>query len=132
MKKTIEFIEQNTNIYEKKNKKNITPDALISEKELKQIKEEPIQRQERKFVDKPRPKTYPGKHCTFCGSPNWNPIHKCPAKEANCRNCEKRGHFANVCRIPKGNKKKMNSTKNSPTPNKNQKTPTKIYTTLNR
>ena len=41
MKKIIELIKQNT--YEKKNKKNTIPEALISTKEKHIIKEEPIQ-----------------------------------------------------------------------------------------
>ena len=41
MKKTIEMIKQNT--YEKKNKKNTIPEALITTKEKQMIKEEPIQ-----------------------------------------------------------------------------------------
>ena len=42
MKKTIELIKQKT--YEKKNKKNTIPEALITTKEKQIIKEEPIQR----------------------------------------------------------------------------------------
>ena len=42
LKKRIELIKQNT--YEKKNKKNTIPKALISSKEKQLIKEEPIQR----------------------------------------------------------------------------------------
>ena len=45
LKKTIELIKQNT--YEKKNKKNTIPEALISAKERHTIKEEPIQRKEK-------------------------------------------------------------------------------------
>ena len=41
MKKTTEMIKQNT--YEKKNKKNTIPEALITTKEKQMIKEEPIQ-----------------------------------------------------------------------------------------
>ena len=50
MKKTIELIKQNT--YEKKNKKNTIPEALITTKENQLIKEEPIQRME-KFGTRP-------------------------------------------------------------------------------
>ena len=45
LKKIIELIKQNT--YEKKNKKNTIPEALISTKEKHIIEEEPIQRMER-------------------------------------------------------------------------------------
>ena len=44
MKKTTELIKQNK--YEKKNKKNTFPEALISTKEKHILKEEPIQRME--------------------------------------------------------------------------------------
>ena len=53
MKKTIELIKQNT--YEKKNKKNTIPEALIYTKERHIIKEEPIQRMER-FGTRPKTK----------------------------------------------------------------------------
>ena len=45
LKKIFDLIKQNT--YEKKNKKNTIPEALISTKEKHIIKEEPIQRMER-------------------------------------------------------------------------------------
>ena len=45
MKKTIEMIKQTP--FEKKNKKNTIPDALITTKEKQIIKEEPIQRMEK-------------------------------------------------------------------------------------
>ena len=44
LQKIIELIKQNT--YEKKNKKNTIPEAFISSKEKRMIKEEPIQRME--------------------------------------------------------------------------------------
>ena len=55
MKKTIELIKQNT--YEKKNKKNTIPEALISTKEKHKIKEKPIQRMER-YGPKPKNKNF--------------------------------------------------------------------------
>ena len=65
MKKTIELIKQDT--YEKKNKKNTIPDALITAKE-KTIKEEPIQRMERKNGNRPKTNLQAGgKQCRFCG-----------------------------------------------------------------
>ena len=51
MKNIIELIKQNT--YEKKNKKNTIPKALISTTEKHIIKEEPIQRMKR-FGTKPK------------------------------------------------------------------------------
>ena len=38
-----------------------------------------------------------GPKCYFCGY-SKHPRHKCPAKDATCKRCQKRGHFAKVCR----------------------------------
>ena len=95
LKKISELIKQNT--YEKKNKKNTIPEALISSKEKQMIKEEPIQRMER-FGTKPKNKQFGNRPCRFCSAPNWSPIHKCPTLEANCNKCGKKGHFAKACR----------------------------------
>ena len=77
--KKIELLEQNT--YEKKNKKNTIPEALLSTKE-KHKKEEPIQQMEKFGV---RPKTWAtvNRPCSFCGAPIWTQLHKCPAIETN-------------------------------------------------
>ena len=69
MKKTIEMIKQNT--YEKKNKKNTIPEALVTTKEKQIIKEEPIQRME-KFETRPKTRTPENRPCRFCNAPNWN------------------------------------------------------------
>ena len=37
-----------------------------------------------------------GAKCFFCGS-SRHPRAKCPAREAVCRKCQKKGHFAKVC-----------------------------------
>ena len=95
LKKIIKLIKQNT--YEKKNKKNTKPEALISTKDKHIIKEEPIQRMER-FGAKPKNKNFGNRPCRFCNAPNWTPIHKCPALEANCNKCGKKGHYAKACR----------------------------------
>ena len=95
LKKIIELIKQNT--YEKKNKKNTIPEALISTKEKHMIKEEPKQRMER-FGTRPKNKNYGNRTCRFCNAPNWTPMHKCPALEANCNKCGKKGHYAKACR----------------------------------
>ena len=92
LKKIIELIKQNT--YEKKNTK---PEALISTKEKHIRKEEPIQRMER-FGIKPKNKNFGNRTCRFCNAPNWTPMHKCPALEANCNKCGKKGHYAKACR----------------------------------
>ena len=36
--------------------------------------------------------------CYFCGY-NKHPCQKCPAKEAMCNKCQKKGHFSKVCRF---------------------------------
>ena len=95
MKKTIEMIKQNT--YEKKNKKNTTPEALITAKEKQIIKEEPIQRME-KYGTRQKTRITGSRPCRFCNAPNWSPIHKCPAQDSNCNNCGKKGHYARVCK----------------------------------
>ena len=95
IKKIIEMIKQNT--YEKKNKKNTIPKALITTKEKQIIKEEPIQRME-KFGTRPKTKTTGNRPCRFCNAPNWSPIHKCPAQDSNCNNCGKKGPYARVCK----------------------------------
>ena len=95
MKKIIELIKQNT--YEKKNKKNTIPEALISTKEKHIIKEEPIQRMER-YGTKPKNKNFGNRPCRYCNAPNWTPLHKCPAIEVNCNKCGKKGHYAKACR----------------------------------
>ena len=55
LKEIIEVIKQNT--YEKKNKKNTIPEALISTKGQQANKEEPIQKMER-FGTKPKNKNF--------------------------------------------------------------------------
>ena len=88
MKKTIELIKQDT--YDRKHKKNTIPEALIS----KTIKEEPIQRVEKDW----KPKQNTKRNCRFCDAPNWNSMHKCPAKLVTCNKCGKKGHYAKVCK----------------------------------
>ena len=95
MKKIIELIKQNR--YEKENKKNTIPEALISTKEKHIIKEEPIQRMER-FGTKPKNKNFGNRPYRYCNTPNWTPLDKCPATEVNCNKCGKKEHYAKACR----------------------------------
>ena len=93
-KKIFELIKQNT--YEKKNKKNTIPEALISTKEKHMIKEEPIQRIKR-FGTRPKKKLRkPYVHVLQCSK--LDPMHICPALEANCNKCGKKGRYAKACR----------------------------------
>ena len=103
LEKTIEMIKQNT--YERKNRKNTIPEALILHRE-KEIKEEPIQRMERSDT-RPKNKFTNEKPCKFCNAPNWNPTHKCPALGKLCNNCGKKGYFAQVCRQRNNYKRKV-------------------------
>ena len=38
-----------------------------------------------------------GRKCYFCGN-KWHPRYKCPARDATCSKCQKKGHFQEVCR----------------------------------
>uniref|UniRef100_A0A5S6QM86 RNA-directed DNA polymerase n=1 Tax=Trichuris muris TaxID=70415 RepID=A0A5S6QM86_TRIMR len=49
--------------------------------------------------------------CFFCGQPK-HPRSQCPAREANCGNCGKRGHFAKVCRSAPAARQKPQSFSN--------------------
>ena len=44
--------------------------------------------------------------CFFCGNSS-HPRSKCPARDAVCSNCQKKGHFAKVCRGRKISKKRF-------------------------
>ena len=87
LKKVIELIKQNP--YEKKNKKNTIPEALISSKEKQIIKEEPIQRMDR-FGTKPKNKQFGNRQRRFCSAPNWSPIHKGRHQKQTATNAERK------------------------------------------
>ena len=51
-----------------------------------------------------------GAKCYFCGY-SKHPRPRCPAREATCKKCQKKGHFANVCRSsPAGSQHGQGST----------------------
>ena len=51
-----------------------------------------------RFAIKPKKKKFGNRTCRFCNPPNWTAMHKCPALEANCNKCGKKGHYAKACR----------------------------------
>ena len=55
-----------------------------------------------------------GPSCFFCGK-NRHPRSKCPARDATCLNCQKKGHFAKVCRGKTATKITASTTQWSPT-----------------
>ena len=44
---------------------------------------------------------YKNNRCGQCGAPNWSRQHICPARTVDCRNCRKKGHYGNMCRLPR-------------------------------
>ena len=52
--------------------------------------------------------------CFFCGNSN-HPRSKCPARDAVCSHCQKKGHFAKVCQGKKVNKNRVSAAAWSPT-----------------
>ena len=42
-------------------------------------------------------KTTSGKICYWCGGNSPHPKSQCPAKDAKCTSCNKKGHFAKIC-----------------------------------
>ena len=89
--------KEKQNTYEKKNRKNTIPEALISSKEKQAINEEPIQRMER-FGTKPKNKNSNCRQCRYCCVSKWSPPHECYASEVNCNKCGKKRHYAKACR----------------------------------
>lgn len=52
--------------------------------------------------------------CYFCGNKR-HPRHSCPARDATCSNCGKRGHYKKVCRSSPSASASAATTSNSPT-----------------
>jgi hypothetical protein len=55
------------------------------------------------------PRQDPQIECAYCGY-NHNRIQRCPAKEEQCRICQKFGHFAKMCRSRRKTVKTMEET----------------------
>ena len=51
-----------------------------------------------RFGVKPKNKNFGNRLCRYCSAPNWTPLHECPATEANCSKCGKKGHCAKAYR----------------------------------
>ena len=49
-----------------------------------------------------------------CGKPDHQPGQKCPAKNANCKECHKIGHFDKVCQSKKRTRQRANLVQTPP------------------
>lgn len=59
-----------------------------------------------------RPDSYPNqtrRRCFFCGGTNLHQRNRCPAYNAECQLCSKKGHFASVCRSSGPNSRSANA-----------------------
>ena len=87
MIQTIEMTEEMSNMYKNGHKKRKWQEKPSYEKN----KRRPEYHKER----------YKDNQCEQCGAPNRTRQHIHPAKSVECKNCKKRGHYENMCRIPK-------------------------------
>ena len=68
-----------------------------------------------KFGARPKNRKFGNRTCRFCNAPNWTPLHKCPALDANCNKCGKKGHYAKLCRQKMNNNRTVKRlTENEP------------------
>ena len=84
IKQLSEFPKQDS--YDKIHGKNLMPKNSV------EVKSEPIQKIQRTNQKKQ------DRECYFCGKQNWTKEHECPARNSNCNKCNKKGHFAKVCK----------------------------------
>ena len=92
-------------MYDRLNEPNNSNDG----KENKHVQERPYKRNWTDKTDRDKSKRRPenqrykqrNNRCGQCGAPNWTRQHICRAKMAECRNCERRGHYEKMCRSSK-------------------------------
>lgn len=63
-----------------------------------------VRRQKQRYRPKHEDQAKPsatGPSCPRCGKSPLHPKLKCPAREATCSNCRKKGHYQSVCRSKK-------------------------------
>ena len=90
-------------MYDRLNDSNNSNDG----KEIKHVQERPYKRKWTEKTDADKMKKRPeyqkqkpkDNRCGQCGAPNWSRQHICPAKSAECRKCERRGHYEKMCRL---------------------------------
>lgn len=107
--KTITQVRQNEEIKrqqpiirrEKSEVKEVNVDAVVTKRTSKakmtlQKAEGTVQRTQSFYNATPKIKQMDS--CKRCGKSPQHPWKLCPAREAECRKCRKKGHFATVCR----------------------------------
>ena len=86
--------------------KKINQDALISNGG-RGIKE-PINKTRHTGKYGTRPKEIPKeRNFRYCDAANWNPGHKCTARESICHKCNKKRHFAKACKFEHRNRQEI-------------------------
>ena len=76
-----------------------TQEREYEQKREVKVKTEPIQKiSGKQFKKTDQKQETKNPDCRYCGTKNWKPDHKCPARIVVCRNCGKKGHFSKVCK----------------------------------